>query len=538
MQAEARAEQPVRSSPWLPWAATLIVVLVATALMSASLVDHLQWWWVREEGSHSWLIPLITAFILWQRRARIWAARGRPSWWGAVVFALGVAVLTFDDVAQLQRFGLPAVVLMGLGGTLATLGWAATRYVAVPLAFLFFAMAPPGGLYVWLSLQLQLVSSEIGTAILQAVGISVFLDGNVIDLGVYKLQVAEACSGLRYLFPLTSLAFLCAWMYRAPWWGKAVVLGSVIPITILTNSTRIALVGLFVEYGSIERAEGFMHLFEGWVIFLVAMAMLFAVMWGLALVRGEGGGLAGLLDVDRLAGAHIRARPAPSRTGAASPRRSSLPRPWLVCVLLLAMVVPAHAAITNREQTIPQRPGLVTFPVALGGWRGQPATIDAQVEAQLGATDYFLADYVRPGEGRSVNLWVTYFADQARSAAMHTPQQCLPGAGWEFLTLERVQAPVANHQGEPFVINRALVTNNEQRLLTYFWIEARGAQFLDAQSLKYGNLWASIVEGRSDGGLVRLMTPVAPDEPIDAAEARLVAFLEAAYPHLEPHLGR
>ncbi|MFP4269673.1 MAG: VPLPA-CTERM-specific exosortase XrtD, partial [Alphaproteobacteria bacterium] len=488
----------------------------------------------QEEGSHGWLIPLISAFVLWQRRERILAARGRPSWLGAVGFALGLLLLAFDDIAQLQRLAVPALILMGLGASVAALGWAATRYVAVPIAFLAFAMAPPGGLYVWLSLQLQFVSSEIGAAILQALGISVFLAGNVIDLGVYKLQVAEACSGLRYLFPLTALAFLCAWMYRAPLWAKAVVLASVIPITIATNSARIALVGVFVEYGSIARAEGFMHLFEGWVIFLVAMAMLFALMYLLATLRGDRQGFAGMLDVDRLAGAHIRAR-ASTRAGGETARR--LPRPWLACVVVVALVAPAHVALMNRPQITPDRPGLATFPLELGPWQGEPATIDAYTEDTLGSSDYLLADYVGGAEQERVNLWVTYFADQVRSAALHTPQQCLPGAGWEFVTLETADAPVANHAGEPFRLNRAVVTNNDQRLLIYYWLEARGEQYLDARHLKYGNLWSSVVERRSDGGLVRLTTPIQPGESVATAEARLVGFMEAAYPRLEPHLG-
>lgn len=530
----ALALRPLTSAS-LPWLATIALVAIALAAMSESLVHHLAWWWAREEGSYGWLIPPISAFVIWSRRHGIRTSAGAPSWWGAALFGVGLLLWTFDDVAQLQRFGVPALILMGLGGTLAALGWPAVRYVAVPLAFLMFAMAPPGGLYVWLSLQLQFVSSELGAAILQALGISVFLDGNVIDLGVYKLQVAEACSGLRYLFPLTALAFLCAWMYRAPLWAKAVVLASVVPITIATNSARIALVGLFVEYGSIARAEGFMHLFEGWVIFLVAMVMLFALMYLLARLRGDRQGFAGMLDVDRLAGAHIRT---PAATGAGGDTARRLPRPWLACVLVVALVAPAHAALMNRPQITPERPGLVTFPLELDAWQGEPATIDARTEDALGATDYLLADYVRGAEQERVNLWVTYFADQVRGAAFHTPQQCLPGAGWEFVTLETVDAPVANHAGEPFRLNRAVVTNNDRRLLLYYWLEARGEQYLDARGLKYGNLWSSVVERRSDGGLVRMITPIAPGESVATAEARLVDFMEVAYPALEPHLGR
>jgi exosortase D (VPLPA-CTERM-specific) len=515
---------------------SILAAVAGVALMSTSLVDHLAWWWARPEGSHGWLIPLVSAFILWQRRHRIAAAPRRPSWIGAVVFAGGLVLFAFDDIAQLQRFALPALVVMAFGGSLAVLGWPATRYVAPPLAFLLFAMAPPGGLYVWLSLQLQFISSELGATILQTLGISVFLDGNVIDLGTYKMQVAEACSGLRYLFPFTSLAFLCAWMYRAPLWAKFLVLVSVLPITIVTNAARIALTGVFIEHGSVARAEGVMHLLDGWVVFLIAMLMLFVLMWVLAQLRRERRGIAELLDVDRLAGEHIR--PAERRTGATDGGRGwRLARPWTACLVLMLVIVPLHTAIANRGQVVPERPGLVTFPLQLGDWRGQTSSIDAQTQAALGATDFFLADYAAAEAAAPVNLWVTYFDDQVRKAAMHTPQQCLPGAGWEFVTLETIDAPMANHAGEPFRLNRALVTNNDQRLLIYYWVEARGGQYLDPRGLKYGNLWASVVDGRSDGGLVRLTTPIRPGVAVAEAEARLVDFMRAAYPRLEPHLG-
>jgi exosortase D (VPLPA-CTERM-specific) len=516
---------------------SILAAVGGVVLMSTSLVDHLAWWWARPEGSHGWLIPLVSAFILWQRREQIAAAPRRPSWIGTAVFACGLVLFAFDDIAQLQRFALPALVLMALGGSLAVLGWPATRYVAPPLAFLLFAMAPPGGLYVWLSLQLQFVSSELGAAILQALGISVFLDGNVIDLGTYKMQVAEACSGLRYLFPFTSLAFLCAWMYRAPLWAKGLVLVSVLPITVVTNAARIALTGVFIEHGSVARAEGVMHLLDGWVVFLIAMLMLFVLMWALAPLRRERTGIAELLDVDRLAGAHIRSAEPDAGETERGPGWTR-GRPWTACLALMLLIVPLHTAVANRDQVVPERPGLVTFPLRLGDWHGQPSTIDARTQEALGATDFFLADYATPDGAAPVNLWVTYFADQVRSAAMHTPQQCLPGAGWEFVTLQTIDAPMANHAGEPFQLNRALVTNNDQRMLIYYWVEARGSQYLDPRGLKYGNLWSSVVDGRSDGGLVRLTTPIQPGVSVADAEARLVDFMRVAYPRLEPHLGR
>ena len=106
----------------------------------------------------------------------------------------------------------------------------------IPLFFLVFMIPLPNFLLNNLSTKLQLISSELGVAVIRLFDISVYLEGNVIDLGVYKLQVVEACSGLNYLFPLMSLSFIMADLYKAPFWKRAIVFLSSIPITIIMNS--------------------------------------------------------------------------------------------------------------------------------------------------------------------------------------------------------------------------------------------------------------------------------------------------------------
>ncbi|NBC11214.1 MAG: VPLPA-CTERM-specific exosortase XrtD [Planctomycetes bacterium] len=534
---------PVAMSPSEGWRRLvaifgLVCTLSAVLTLSYHNLSALTSWWAQPEGSHGWVIPIITAFILWQRWPAVRATADGASWSGVAVVAAGVLLMLIDTVGQLQRVALPAVVVVTFGGVVAAWGWRAARYTAVPLGFLLFAMPPPGPLYVEVSLQLQLLSSEIGTAMLRLLGISVFLDGNVIDLGTYKLQVAEACSGLRYLFPLTALTFLCAWMYQAPLWAKAVVLFSVVPITILTNSARIAFTGVLVEYGSIAQAQGFMHFFEGWVIFLVALVLVFLLMVALARLRGDRAGFGGLLDVDRLSGAHIAFAEPQATKSKTSHRLLGLSLPWVLSVALVIAAVPVHEALMNRPQTIPDRPGLATFPLEVGAWRGQPSSVDARTQDILDSSDYFLGDFVRANTGGVVNLWVAYYDEQVKQAALHTPQQCLPGAGWEFVSLEAVDAPVVGHSEQPFSVNRALVTNGRQTMLVYYWLEARGGQFANPQLFKFANVRDSILQRRSDGALVRMITPLEPGESEAVAEARLVDFMRAAYPALEPHVGR
>ena len=129
-------------------------------------------------------------------------------------------------------------------------------------------------------------------------GVPVFLDGNVIDLGVFQLQVAEACSGLRYLFPLMSFGFLFAVLYKGPAWHKAILFLSALPITVLMNSFRIGVIGVLVDRYGIEQAEGFLHTFEGWIIFVACIAILYLEAVLLQRLVRNPSSIHGMLDVD------------------------------------------------------------------------------------------------------------------------------------------------------------------------------------------------------------------------------------------------
>ena len=153
-------------------------------------------------------------------------------------------------------------IVLGIGG------YSLLRVAFIPIAFLLFAIPLPYFIDAVLTLRLQLVSSELGVFFIRMFGIPVYLDGNIIDMGNYKLQVVEACSGLRYLYPLLSLSFLAAYLFHAPLWQRGLVFLSSIPIAIGMNGFRIGLVGLLVDRWGTAMAEGVLHFFEGWVVFL------------------------------------------------------------------------------------------------------------------------------------------------------------------------------------------------------------------------------------------------------------------------------
>lgn len=526
-QSTLLAKSPSLGSSNWTWLVLLLVAAASGYTLFASGVGHAATWWATPEYSHSYVLLALLGWIVWQRRQAILAERDVGSWTGVGIVAVGLLICLAGLAASMLRLPYLAL-LVGLAGLgVAGLGWRAMRRLWLPLFLGVFTLQLPGSLYVLVSLEFQLISSQLGAWILNALGISVFLDGNIVDLGTMRMQVAEACSGLRYLFPLAAFGFICAWLYRAPLWARALVLFATIPITIVTNSFRIAMTGVFLEYGNVHLAEGFMHLFEGWAVFLLALVLLFLLMWALAWTWRRPH-LLDILDFDRIEGVPAAtAGPATTRVGA----------PLAVAVGLMAVVAAVQQPLLDREQYVPARPGLITLPMVLGSWSGVPNWVDAETVRALGSDDQLLVDFQSPSAAAPVNLWIAYYDSQVGNAAIHSPKDCLPAGGWEFVAIDPIEAPLPPGTGEGFLLNRAVIAHGNDEMLMYYWLDMRGRKLTNEIYLKFVNLYDSIVARRSDGALIRLVTRVLPGESRAQAEARVAEMFALLYPQLAPHVG-
>src|SRR5664279_3393406 len=253
-----------------------LAVLVALVAFSGPLLELVNRWIKQEEYSHGFLIPIIVAWLFWTRRDALFASIGRPSWIGPALILLAAVMHIIGKLSALFVLSQVGFVVALVGIVLGLGGYSLLKVTFIPIIFLLFAIPLPYFIDAMLSFQLQLISSQLGTDFIRLLQIPVYLEGNVIDLGAYKLQVVEACSGLRYLYPLLSLGFLAAYLFHAPLWQRAMVFLSTIPITIVMNSFRIGVVGVLVNYWGPQDADGFLHMFEGWIIFIACAAVLVA----------------------------------------------------------------------------------------------------------------------------------------------------------------------------------------------------------------------------------------------------------------------
>ena len=243
-------------------------------------LDLVESWQVNEEYSHGFFLPFIAGYMVWQRKEQFENnSEFLPSWWGTVIAILALCIL-FIGVASFTGYLEKVSLLLLLAGLfVARYGFRVLPIVLIPLLLIFLSYPLPFFINAQLTSGMQLISSEFGVAVIRLFAIPVFLEGNVIDLGNYKLQVVEACSGLRYMFPLMSLSLILAYFFQVAIWKRVVMFLSAIPITILMNSFRIGAIGILSEYRGVGSADGFMHAFEGWFIFLCCLLLLFVEMW-------------------------------------------------------------------------------------------------------------------------------------------------------------------------------------------------------------------------------------------------------------------
>lgn len=499
----------------------LIAAVLACAVVASygeSVLEAVRRWSLQDEYSHGFLIPAISGWLLWTRRQALVESLGRSSWVGLLVGALAGWIHIVGELSALVTLSQLAMILALFGVSLCVGGAALLRVTFVPITFLVFAIPLPYFLDSTLSWRLQLLSSQLGVTFIRLVDVPVYLEGNVIDLGNYKLQVVEACSGLRYLYPLLSLGFIVAWMFQGPMWQRAVLFLSAVPIAIVMNSARLLLVALLVNQWGPEQTEGSLHLFEGWIVFLACAGLLLAQAWVLARY-GQRKPFSEIF------------RPPSLRTSKSELAEPTKPYAYMIAYLaILCATALAGVAVAGRQELIHERTPFVQFPSTVGAWHGRTSSLEPQVEHFLGLTDYILSDYAR-ADTRSVNLYVAYYASQRKGVSPHSPQVCIPGDGWHIVDFERT-AYVDQDRGVTVPLNRVVIERSTQKQIVYYWFEQRGRRVANEYASKWQLLVDTVYLNRTDGALIRLTTPLYPGETEQDGDKRLRGFTRELLPQM------
>jgi exosortase len=219
---------------------------------------------------------LFSAFVVWQERDRLRRLPLRASWSGLPILALALCILIVGQMGAelfLSRLSL-LIVLTGL--TVLFLGWNVFRAIFFPWAFLLLMIPIPAIIFSQITFPLQLLASRVAAEALPLFGVPILREGNVIHLPSMALEVAEACSGIRSLMSLVTLAIIYGYLMERRVWLRYLLAVASVPIAVVANSARIIGTGLLVQYWDPDKAEGYFHASWGWIIFVVSLLLLYA----------------------------------------------------------------------------------------------------------------------------------------------------------------------------------------------------------------------------------------------------------------------
>ena len=272
------------------WQAVALLLLVAW--LYASILAHLFLQWVGPHSDpdfqHGIFVPLFALFVLWQDRKKLGAISPAPSWAGLPLIILSLLTLVLGVLGAELFFSRVSLLILLAGLIILFRGWTFFRAVLFPWAFLILMIPIPKLLLQQVTFPLQLLASRLATDLLELVGVPVLRQGNVINLAAMPLNVAEACSGIRSLLTLVTLAIIYGYLMETRIWVRLTLVCLAVPIAVAANGFRIFGTGLLVQYWNPDKAEGFYHTFSGWLIYVAALIMLFAVHRAISLIWKSG----------------------------------------------------------------------------------------------------------------------------------------------------------------------------------------------------------------------------------------------------------
>jgi exosortase len=264
-------------------ASTARLSVAALAVLSFGILYWPVWarlWqdWANDDNySHGFLIVPLAAYFAWERRERLTSAEPRPVWLGLILLVGGLGLLLAGLLGAELFLTRVSILFVLAGVVLFVLGWRALRVLAFPLAFLILMIPIPAIIFNQIAFPLQLVASQAGAAVLSAFSVPVLREGNVMILAHTTLEVAEACSGIRSLISLLTLGIVYGYFTDPRGGVRLAIALATVPIAIVANAGRVAGTGIAAHYYGPEAAQGFFHTFSGWLVFVVALAMLFVL---------------------------------------------------------------------------------------------------------------------------------------------------------------------------------------------------------------------------------------------------------------------
>ena len=501
----------------------------------ALLMDR---WSSDSNYGHGYLIPFISLYFLWAKKEELKGLAPQSCLWGLGLFLLGLPARFLAMPLLSPVLSGISLVLMVNGLLLYLGGWRIYKVLWLPAVYLLFMVPLPQNVHERIANPLQYFASWASAGILDGVlGIPTIREGNVIKLAGHSLQVAEACSGMRSIMGLLALGVAFAYFWERPLWERLFLVASAVPIAILGNICRVTGTGLIYSWGREEFAQGFYHEFTGWLIYVFAMALLLL----------EASLMTRLFVYDAVAGKETSGEAAREESkgggGDGRSRDVKLHKHFYVAIVILA----ASAAFgqvyfrmlgTSRDEIVPLQKPLSSIGAGekkrIGEWEGMDLVETPEIQLKVGALDSVHRVYYRGDE--ALQLYIAYFGG-VRGRAPHSPQACMPGAGWKNISNEVVDLRVSGFGEEPLRVHEDLWEKDFSKRVIVWWeyIHGRNVASRTMQHLE----WAlPKFMGGKVGSVLQVQVSLEFKGSMEESMKRVNAFVDALGPYIQEVLPR
>jgi len=468
-------------------------------------------WRNNEDYSYGFLIPLISAYLFWEKR-KVLREISLQGFWGILpILVFFVLFSLYGILGSSGNISMPSIPILIILFTGFCFGIESVRKLILPLGFLFFMIPLPPIIDRYIGLYLKTISSKLGGALIGLFDIPVHVSGNVIDLGVIQLQVVDACNGLRYIFPLLALGILYAYFFERVAWKRIFCVLITVPLGVLINALRIGVTGILANSFGRQFSEGFFHAFSGWILFVTAFIILFLIGRLLAFFPQN-------VKVNKESFASMPVSDVTLYTDGKKTKKA-----FLLSIVILSCV----AVLSLSTGTLPAikiKGGMQNFPLQFGNWQGKYELVDPVIIKESGAEDAF-SGYYSNLSGDAVSLYLGYRSSAFLSNEnfFHSPTVCIPSTGWVEQEVKR--KTIANvPYFDNLDVTMMVIEKGGVRQLLYFWFQTKDEATYDKNINRFDLSIHALRRNNTHDLFIRPVTTLSETESIENAQKRLDGF--------------
>ena len=497
------------------WAMTLFLVMAFAWAYAGTIVSLVKMWNGRDDYSHGFLVPFASLYFVWLQREHLRTLVPRPNPAGGLLFLIPAVLMMLLGVSgSITALLQISIIIMIPGIVLFVLGTGYLKALALPLLYLIL-MVPPilDVAFSKLHWPFQLFGATVSAAALDLLRIPVFRNQQFLELPTITLEVANECSGVRFLVSIIALAVPLAYLTIKKTKKRILFIILSILVGILANPLRITLIGLWAYFGN-EGVHGPGHLLHGFFVSMVGFAFLFLMAFYFARNGvGDGGGEASGKDAG---------------SGAAGGGIRSTTIAFGATIIFLTLL--GGYGHFYSSTPVPFAVSMNDMPREIASWQGRDADVAATTPPFQGADEGLFRVY-RNDAGQEIALYIGYYEEQHRDKKINT---------FKTLDLLRRSQPVTIEVSPSWsvTVNRAVTRDKTKRTMVMFWYEVNGAIMADGYQASLMTAVSGLTMRKTNGMVVYISAQMRSDEDQEQVQSRMEAFSRTILPVLKQHLAR